>query len=300
MRALTAFLCLLAPPALAHGGHDHAAQDFSWTLDPLIVLPLALVAFLHAMGRSALLTKSGRGRASLVRRARLFWLGLAILALALVSPLHAAGERSFVLHMVEHEILMLVATPLLVLGEPLPVMLWAFPPPWRRRFGRLGADLGSSLAWRISSSLVGATVLQAATLWLWHMPALFNRALESDMWHIAQHLSFVVSALLFWNAMLGRRGARGTRAGQPALAALCLFLTSLVGGALGALMAVSESPWFEAYARLGEAPFGLSAAEDQQLAGLVMWVPGGLVHVGAALLVGAKLLTSRKETVGAR
>lgn len=294
MRALTALLCAFATPAFAHGGHAYGVEAFPWTFDPWIVLPLALVALLHAMGSLRLLSRSGRGRGGLLRRQRLFWLGWLVLALALVSPLHAAGERSFLLHMVEHEILMLVATLLLVLGEPLQVVLWAFPPAARQRLGGIGGAVGGSTLWHAASGPVGATLIQAAALWLWHAPALFNRALESDGWHIAQHLSFIVSALLFWNAMLGRRGARGARAGQPALAALCLFVTSLVGGALGALMAVSESPWYAAYARLGEAPFGLSAAEDQQLAGLVMWVPGGMVHALAALLIIASLLRTRK------
>jgi cytochrome c oxidase assembly factor CtaG len=300
MRALTSLLCVLATPAFAHNGHEPAAGAFPWTFDFWITMPLGLLALLQAMGSLRLLPRSGRGRASLLRRQRLFWLGWTMLALALVSPLHAAGERSFFLHMVEHEILMLVATPLLVLAEPLPVILWAFPARARRRLGGFGAAVGSSTLWRAASGSLGATLCQAAALWLWHAPALFNRALESDGWHIAQHISFIVSALLFWNGVLGRRGAQGSRAGQPALAALCLFATSLIGGALGALMAVSESPWYAAYAQMGEAPFGLSAVEDQQLAGLVMWVPGGMVHALAALLIVASLLRTRKDTVDAR
>lgn len=300
MRALTVFLCVLAAPAIAHDGHPHANAGFPWTLDPRITVSLALLGLLYSVGSARLAARSGRGRAKLARHGRLFWLGWAILALALISPLHAAGERSFLLHMVEHEILMLVATPLLVLGEPLAVMLWAFPGTVRRRLGRVGAAIGSSGPWRALSGPVGATTIQAAALWLWHAPALFNLALEHDGFHIAQHASFIVSALLFWNAMLGRRGARGARAGEPAIAALCLFVTSLVGGALGALMAVSESPWYAAYARMGEMPFGLSPAEDQQLAGLVMWVPGGMVHALAALLVVAALLRARKDMADVR
>src|SRR3569623_1271854 len=74
-------------------------------------------------------------------------------------------------------------------------------------------------------------------------PALFDLALASEGWHAAQHLSFLISALLFWTAMLGRR--RDRRAGERGLAALCLFVTSLISGALGALMAFSQSPWYQ-------------------------------------------------------
>jgi cytochrome c oxidase assembly factor CtaG len=83
------------------------------------------------------------------------------------------------------------------------------------------------------------------------------------------------------------------------LAVLCLFVTSLVSGALGALMAFSESPWYAGYARLGMAPFGLTPAEDQQLAGLIMWVPGGLVHALAALALVGMTLRSRPAREGA-
>ncbi|WP_407696273.1 cytochrome c oxidase assembly protein [Sphingobium sufflavum] len=79
------------------------------------------------------------------------------------------------------------------------------------------------------------------------------------------------------------------RTAEP-VAALCLVATSIVSGALGALMAFATSPWYSGYARLGLAPFGLTPAEDQELAGLLMWVPGGLVHAVAALLVMRRLL----------
>lgn len=74
------------------------------------------------------------------------------------------------------------------------------------------------------------------------------------------------------------------------MAGLCLFATSIVTGALGALMAFSSSPWYAGYARIGMAPLGLAPAEDQQIAGLIMWVPGGLVHAIAALVIVRGLL----------
>jgi cytochrome c oxidase assembly factor CtaG len=115
------------------------------------------------------------------------------------------------------------------------------------------------------------------------MPLLFDLALRSDGWHIAQHLSFLGSALLFWWAMLhGRAG--------PLTAAACLFVTSMIGGGLGALMTLSSSPWYPAYARLGFTPAGLTPAQDQQLAGLIMWIPGGAWHLAAALLFLARAL----------
>lgn len=213
-----------------------------------------------------------------------FWAGWLALAAALVSPLHEAGERSFALHMLEHEVLMLAAAPLLVWSEPLAIMLWAFPAQARRTLGGASRAALVRTAWRLLTDPVTATLLQAAALWLWHAPALFDLALASPGWHIAQHLSFLVSALFFWSAMLNPR-----RAGRAA-AVLCLFATSVVTGALGAMMAFSESPWYAGYARLGMAPFGLTPAEDQQAAGLIMWIPGGLFHAAIALALVATAL----------
>jgi len=273
-------LALLAVPsaALAHGGpHEIETGPPEWTLDPLLIVPLLVTLGIYAAGFVRL-----RARRSLWRNALLFLAGWTILALALISPLHEAGERSFTLHMVEHELIMLVAALLLPLSRPLGVMLWAWPRALRRPLSMPGL-------WHRLSNPVLATALQAAAMWAWHAPPLFNRALAHPGWHIAQHLSFLITALIFWWAML-QTPNRG-------VAALCLFVTSIFGGALGALMALASSPWYPAYAAMGMMPFGLTPTEDQQLAGLIMWVPGGLVHAGGALLLlGAYLRQDRTAT----
>lgn len=280
---LTPCLVLWAVPSVAHDTGIAHVEPPGWTLDPWITIPLLLTLVLFVIGTRRLLRRSGRGAAALGRRARLFAGGWLLLTAALVSPLHQAGERSFAAHMFEHELIMLAAAPLLVLSEPLAIMLWGLPVRYRQAFGAWSRAAPIRHSWRFLVQPVTATLLQAAVLWIWHAPALFDLALAQEGWHAAQHLSFLVSALLFWTAMLGRRTS-------PAVAALCLVATSIVSGALGALMAFATSPWYEGYARLGLAPFGLTPAEDQQLAGLLMWVPGGLVHAGAALLIMRKVL----------
>lgn len=261
------FLALLLVPTavFAHGGgHPVSPEPLGWTLDPWVTVPLLLLLGVYIVG----FIRLGMRR-SLWRGAAIFTAGWLVLTLALISPLHEGGERSFTLHMIEHELIMLVAALLLPLCRPIGVMLWAFPRPLR---GALAPG------WLSRISTPGfATALQAAALWAWHVPPLFNRALGHPAWHVAQHLSFLVTALLFWWAML-RTPNRG-------VAALCLFITSVVGGALGALMALSTSPWYAGYAAMGMMPFGLTPAEDQVLAGLIMWIPGGLVHAGAALIL---------------
>ena len=252
-----------------------------WTLSPGVVLPLAAAALLYALGLARLWRRSERGRGGLRRGALLFALGWLSLAGALVSPLHEGGETSFALHMIEHEIIMLVAALLLVAARPGPVFLWAFPDGLRQPLG--GA--GRWGLWRGLANPFVATAVQSAVMIGWHAPPLFDLALESEAWHIVQHLCFIGAALLFWWAMLHDRG-RGGRM----VASLCLFATSMVGGGLGALMALSNSPWYAPYAALGLTPEGLTPAEDQQLAGLIMWIPGGLWHLAAALLFLARAL----------
>lgn len=274
-RLLVAATLLVAAPGHAHDvGSGSPAPG--WTWDGWITGPLGLSLALFLAGWVRLRRRSGPGAGQLSRRALLFVFGWAVLSFAVVSPVHQLGERSFAAHMFEHELLMLAAAPLLVLARPLAIFLWAFPADARRSLGGMAVTL--SPAWRAATGPVTATLLQAAALWLWHAPSLFDRALADEAWHAVQHLSFLVSALLFWTAMFARTTPRGT-------AALCLFATSLVSGALGALMAFAMSPWYARYAAMGMAPFGLSPLEDQQLAGLLMWVPGGMVHAGAALIV---------------
>jgi putative membrane protein len=282
---LALLLCAIAGPALAHGTPVSATR-FEWSWDPWVVAPLALSLAFFLVGRVRLGRRAARGGSSLAWQTGAFLAGWTTLALALVSPLHLAGERSFTAHMLEHEMMMLLAAPLLVAARPVGVMIWAFPSRGRRVLGRMARGARMAAAWRRATDPLAATLAQAAALWLWHTPALFDRALASDGWHIAQHLSFLVTALLFWSAMLHR--ARRNRG----VAALCLFATSVVSGALGAMMAFSVSPWYAGYMRLGMAPFRLTPMQDQQLAGMLMWVPGGLVHAIAALAAIAAVLTA--------
>jgi putative membrane protein len=275
---------LAASPAFAHDGEFHA---IGWTTSPLVIVPLLLSAIIYSVGFVRLWKRSDLGRGRLRRDFALFALGWLTLAGALVSPLHAAGEVSFTMHMIEHEIIMLVSALLLAASRPGAAFLWAFPASARTRLGRAGRWT----IWRLLTDPIVATSLQSVVIVAWHVPWLFDLTLRSEGWHIAQHLSFIGSALLFWWAMInGRAGRAGNL-----IAAMCLFATSMIGGGLGALMAFAESPWYPAYAALGMSPIGLTPAEDQQLAGVIMWVPGGLYHLGAALWF---LLRGLKEDEG--
>lgn len=282
MRFLGLALVFAATPALAHGAHQGA---FEWTLDPLLTVPLAVTLLVYLVGWSRL-----SKRASNPVKPLLFLSGWAVLALSLTSPLHEAGEHSFTMHMIEHEFIMLLATLLLAASSAGGVLAWGLPRPLRQS---LGGNWKSPLKalWRGLTEPVTATAVQAVVMWAWHAPPLFNRALEGFGWHIAQHACFFLSSLLFWWAMLHPRG-RGSGYGTSAA---CLFGTSLIGGALGALMSLSSSPWYTDYAAMGMTGIGLDPVNDQRLAGLIMWIPGGLVHGAAAVVLFYKWLKAAES-----
>ena len=256
--------------ASAHGG-EHGAS-VGWTFDPWVTVPLGLLLVLFLVGRERLARRSAKSRPT----SWLFLCGWMVLTLSLISPLHEGGERSFTLHMLEHELIMLIATFLFAASRAGGILAWGLPESGRRWLGG-SWKFPLSSAWRSLTEPVTATLIQSVVMWVWHAPALFDRALDSRGWHIAQHLSFIVASLLFWSAMLK------PRRGGYLLSAGCLFVTSLVEGALGALMALSQSPWYAAYAAMGISGIGLDPTTDQQLAGLVMWIPGGAVHGAAAV-----------------
>lgn len=283
-------LAALTPgPALAHT----VAPQQGWAGPEPWMLAAALLALgLYAVGYGRLRRRALLGRPELARHGRLFLLGWSVLAAATLSPLHQLGGRSFTAHMAEHELIMLAAAPPLVLARPLGVLLWAFPGRARHLVAAAGRSGPAQGFWRIVSDPLVATVMQGAALWLWHLPSLFDRALRAEGWHAAQHLCFFITALLFWSAMLGSRRS-------PWTAAACLFATSMVTGALGAFMALSLSPWYGPYASLGLAAFGLTPSQDQQLAGALMWVPGGLLHALVAIALIAPHLRSSAEAADA-
>jgi putative membrane protein len=132
-----------------------------------------------------------------------------------------------------------------------------------------------------------ATLLQAVALWAWHMPVLYNAALAYDGMHRLQHASFLITALLFWWSLFyGRARRRGYGA-----AVLYLFATTLNSAALGILLTLSRTVWYPRQAEFA-AQWGLTPLEDQQLAGLVMWVPCGLLYTVAGLWFAALWITS--------
>jgi cytochrome c oxidase assembly factor CtaG len=284
---LLAVVLLIGNPgaSFAHGGKPHTWHDLSrtWSFEPVVVVSLIITAWLFIWGLKKVWRHSGIGKGISRWEATAFAGGWLALFIALVSPLHAWGRVLFSAHMTQHEILMLLAAPLLVLGRPLIAFMWALPLPWSRRVGRLGKIAWLQKSWRVLTIPFVAWLLHAVALWSWHVPVLFEAVLHDELVHTAQHLSFLLSALLFWWALIhGRQGLMGYGA-----AALYVFTTSLHSGLLGALLTFSRSVWYPSYVGLTTS-WGLSPLDDQQLGGLIMWIPAGVLYAiaGLALVAG--------------
>lgn len=277
--------------AWAHAGGPIHPDDLwsSWTLSLPITVPLAITLLVYALGTRALWRQAGTGHGIRAWRVAAFAAGWLALVVALVSPLHALGEALFSAHMAQHELLMTIAAPLLVLGRPVVPALFALPAGARR-----GASGWTQRPWfravwgRLTRPGI-AWLLHAIAIWGWHAPGLYDATLRSDFVHTLQHLSFLGTALLFWWTVLHPSwSGRG-------MAMLSLFTTMLHTGALGAILTVSATPWYPAYATTTRA-WGLTPLEDQQLGGLIMWIPGGIAYLVAALaLLGYSLRESERR-----
>ena len=257
----------------------HAELWRSWQIHPGVALGLAVSGGAYAAGIARLWRAAGNGRAVARWRAACFAAGIAVLAVALASPLDTLGESVFWAHMVQHLLLSLVAAPLLVLGAPLVPLLWLLDAPRRRRLGAWWHRAGAAraLAGVLTTPLV-AWVLQAAALWAWHLPEAYLAALGSEGIHTLEHLSFLSTGFLFWWVVLHPAGRRGMGHG---MSVLYLVTAGMQSGLLGALLTFAGMPFYGAQSA-GAAAWALSPLEDQQLAGLIMWLVGGLVYVAAA------------------
>jgi cytochrome c oxidase assembly factor CtaG len=276
--------CIAWPHAVfAHHvtGHQEGLWQPEWPV--LTILIASLWFYLRGVQRLWRAASPGRG----VSRGEVacFIAGWLVLAAALMPPVHTLGEILFSVHMVEHELLMAVAAPLLVLGRPVIAFLWALPQSARRDVGSLSRARAVNRVWLFAASALVAWAVHALALWVWHLPVLFEAALASELVHSLQHLCFLGAALLYWTSLLHRRHDAEGRG----VAVISLFATTLHSSILGALLTLGTVPWYLLYGGRSAA-WGLTALEDQQLAGLVMWVPGGLVYMGAALALAAAWL----------
>jgi len=175
--------------------------------------------------------------------------------------------------MTQHVLLILVVAPLVVLGAPLPAFAWAIPSRSRHRLIALRPL-------RRLATMPTAFVLHSLALWIWHVPLLYDAAIQQPAVHVLEHLCFVLSAVCFWWAVLGSSYLTGV---------LYVFAMALESTLLGALLTFADQPWYAAHLTT-TGPYGLTPHEDQQVAGLIMWLPGGAIYLGSALALFAAWL----------
>jgi putative membrane protein len=233
-----------------------------WNLDPILITALLLITVLYAV--SAL-----RQRECIAPKWRqaCFYLGWAITAAALVSPLCPLSVSLFAGRVGQHMILVLIGAPLVAAGRPLAVIasLWASREEHRRSQG-------------IWAAPICAAALFAALLWFWHAPAPYAETFRSTSVYWSMHVTLYGAALWLWSSLID---APPSKALQVVLAGI---VSSVQMGFLGALITFAPRPLYTPHL-LTTAAWNLTPLQDQQLGGAIMWVPGCAIFLAISMLV---------------
>ncbi|MCL4869558.1 MAG: cytochrome c oxidase assembly protein [Anaerolineae bacterium] len=264
-----------------------ALRSWSWRWE--VIIPLLLLAGLYSRGWWVL---RGRGRLEgglvTVWRLAAYWVGLLLLALSLLSPIDTLSSFLFFMHMVQHLFMVMFAPPLLMIANPLPFLLWGLPDRGRVQAGRLlNKVIGREAAgrrWVRSLLSPGVTwMLFVIVLWGWHDPFLYNAALQYEWVHNLEHLTFFTTAMLFWWRITGA----GPKLHQPLplLGRAGLAIAGVPPNMiLGVFLAFSSTPMYSFYENMPRIT-RFSVLEDQALSGLIMWIPGSMMYILAALVM---------------
>lgn len=284
MAAGAAVAVLLPQSAAAHAGEPLAPHDLAtaWEFTPPVVGLLLALSLCYGLAIANVWRAAGRGRLVRPWQTAAFGLGVAILAIALLSPVDALGGALFSAHMVQHVLLMMAAAPLLALGAHGHIWLWVLPLQVRRGLAHwwLRRPYLGGFAHFMALPLT-IWLVSTATLWLWHVPRFYEAALADDFVHALEHGSFLATAWMFWGVVfaLVRRSKKG-----DGIAILMVFVAAMQSGILGALITFARTAWYPTY-HATTAAWGMTPLEDQQLAGVIMWVPAGIVYLAAALVI---------------
>jgi putative membrane protein len=227
-------------------------------------------------------------------RVAAFVAGLVTIVLALDSPIDADADKLFWVHMVQHVLLLTAAPPLILLGRPWPRMWRALPLGFRTRVGRGLARSDAAAPIRALARPLPAFVLFNGTLLFWHIPSLYNATLSSNALHQLEHAMFFFTGLLFWARVIDP-GPLRPRLEWPLRIAYVTGAMA-VGSVLGFWLVLEPHALIAHYAAITHRPGGLSALDDQQIAGGVMWIPGSLAYSIAAIIGLYRWLEPEKKT----
>jgi cytochrome c oxidase assembly factor CtaG len=263
---------MLAAATVAPGFWD-------WSFDPPLVLVLVF-ALLYWLGDRRTPTPE-RERAARRWQCASFYAGLAVLAIALASPLDALSEQLFWVHMVQHVLLLVVAAPLIVLARPW-IRVWRALPLGTRRALAHGLARGERTRWlRALSRALGSPpagfVAFCGVLLAWHVPVLFDATLRSNALHALEHTLFFTTALMFWKQVIDSPPLHARLSSLQRVAYLVGAM--VVSWILAVVLALAPHPLYAFYAHEASRPGGISALTDQQIAAGIMWVPGSITFV---------------------
>ncbi len=278
----------------------------SWDLRLDVILVLGTAAMLYVLGWRRLRARvrarpttaqpevtgqqASRHRPLLARWRPVAYLsGLAIIALALMSPIDVFGGQLFYMHMIQHLLVMMVAVPLMLIANPFPVLMWGLPVRARRTVGRTITQ--DSAFRRIFAKITspGISWLLFVTVYVgWHDQNMYDWALRSNFVHDIQHLTFFAVSMLVWWHITGAapRFHRTLSTAQRLIFAISLVPISMF---LGIAITFASKPIFEHYTTIPRL-YGLSVMEDQKIAGLIMWIPGGMMHLLAAVILISRIV----------
>ncbi len=272
------------------------STTLDWTGGPALLWVLG-AALLYWLGGRRRRRPGGEGW-----RTAAFACGLIAIVVALDSPIDSLADELFWVHMVQHILLIGVATPLLALARPWNRMWRGFPLAYRRSVA--GAIAAPRWRWlRAAAGFCGGALVSwllfNVTFCVWHLPFLYDAALRSEFVHAFEHLTFFATALLFWTRVVYSPPWRSTLTDVGKL--VYLGSTMVVGWVLAIVLAVAGSPLYSAYADEASRPGHISALTDQQFAAGVMWVPGSIAYSVAIIAIAYRLLEpsgSRRRAPG--
>ena len=259
--------------------------------EPWVMLGLVLASLLYAAGIVRLYWEAGSERVLDRGHIASFAAGMFLLSIALGSPLDEAADQLFSAHMLQHILLMMVVPPLLVWSRPTLAFVWAFTPVWRKRIGRAWSAGRLDSASKVLMHPLVVFVLFCGAFVFWHLPRPYVWGFQNEFVHALEHLSFLLTALAFWTIIIEPSGRRRL---DYATTLLYLVVTVVVSDMPGALMVLAPQPLYPIHAE-GAAAWGLSLMQDQQLAGLIMWIPAGAIYIAAAIWLFVRLMDSAER-----
>ena len=273
---------LWAVPAVhAHGGIEAGQNPFNaWNLNPLPTLLLLMAAYLYLNG----LSNWQRPSHPINRWQRAsFFAGLLVIFIALQSPMDALGEHLLSFHQLQHFLLRMMAPLLVLMGAPLTPVLRGLPPWVLQGIVRPTVRhwLARAIYDKLTNPVVSASMFMGV-LYLWQFPGGFNLALRNEFVHTLMHITMMSSGFIFHWAVIDPKPRRSRV--HYGVRELCLGLIVLPNTLLGAIITFSKGIIYSHYEDVYQ-PFNMSLLTDQQMGGLMLWVPGDMMSILSAGIV---------------